>query len=152
MKKQGGVWAYLVVLGMLAVPVACLVSTAAHLPAAGVAAETTNPIPGLTAAQTDSLWSLVLGAGIILTVAAIVRGAVRSHGPKTITGNPGPELGAAVEPWAANMSVGETMQRVRTKRPAYRLDLFSTSHEQDAIDRATPITEMSVDLRSERAR
>jgi hypothetical protein len=122
-----------------------------HLPPAGVATETTHPIPGLTAAQTDGLWSLVLGTGVILTVAAIVRSVARSRGPKTITGNPGPEfvrpMDGVVEPWAANVPMGEIMQRVGVKRPAYRLDLFSTSHEQDAIDRATPITEMSVDLR-----
>lgn len=124
-----------------------------HLPPAGVAAETTHPIIGLTAAQTDGLWSLVLGSAILLSVSAIVRSVMRYRGPKEVTGNPGPEVmrplaGGDVDPWAANVSLGETMPRPGTRRPAaYRLDLFSTTPVQDSIDRATPITEMSVDLR-----
>ena len=151
--NKTGCWAYVVVLVLLALPAICLINTAAHLPPAGVAEETTHPIPGLTASQTDGLWSLMLGAGIILSVAAIVRGVNRK--PKEVVENSGPSYvrpmaaGGEVEPWAANVPLGEAMPRPGIRRPVYRLDLFSTSPEQDAIDRATPITEMSVDLRSE---
>lgn len=152
--NKTGCWAYVVVLVLLALPAICLFNTAAHLPAAGVAAETTNPIPGLTAAQTDGLWSLVLGAGILLAVAVIVRGVKNHRAPKEVAENSGPHYvrpmaGGEIEPWAANVTLGETTPRPGTRRPAYRLDLFSITPEQDAIDRATPITEMSVDLRSE---
>ena len=126
-----------------------------HLPPAGVAAETTHPIIGLTAAQTDGLWSLVLGSAILLSVSAIVRSVMRYRGPKEVTGNPGPEImrplaGGDVDPWAANVSLGGPGTYVGAKRPAYRLDLVSVTPAQDAIDRATPITEMSVDLRENR--
>jgi len=127
-----------------------LMNVFTHLPPAGVAAETTHPIIGLTAAQTDGLWSLVLGSAILLSVSAIVRSVMRYSGPKEVTGNPGPELGAAVEPWAANVSLGGTAPYVGAKRPMCRLDLVSVTPAQDAIDRATPITEMSVDLRENR--
>lgn len=128
-----------------------------HLPPAGVAAETTHPIIGLTAAQTDGLWSLVLGSAILLSVSAIVRSVMRYSGPKEVTGNPGPEVmrplaGGDVDPWAANVSLGGTAPYVGAKRPMCRLDLVSVTPAQDAIDRATPITEMSVDLRSENRR
>jgi len=145
---------FLLVIGLcIVLPV---MNVFAHLPPAGVAAETTNPIPGLTAAQTDGLWSLVLGAAILLSVSAIVRSVMRSRGSVTITGNPGPRyerpMAGDIEPWAANVPLGEAAPRAASRRPTYRLDVFSATPEQDAIDRATPITEMSVDLRSENRR
>jgi len=124
-----------------------------HLPPAGAAAETTHPIIGLTAAQTDGLWSLVLGSAILLSVSAIVRSVMRSRGPVPITGNPGPRyerpMAGDIEPWAANVPLGGTVPYAASKRPMCRLDLVSVTPAQDAIDRETPITEMSVDLRSE---
>lgn len=146
--ELAGLWVYVFFLAMLCLPVWCLVSTLKAAPTpehrAVVEAQEPNPVADWTVTV------LAFGGCAVVLVVALAKNGQTVELPGG--GYKGPEvvrpMDGTVEPWAANMPMGETIQRMGTKRPAYRLDLFSTSPEQDAIDRATSITEMSVHLRS----